>query len=74
MCVCLCVGIGACMLVCMWYTELTNVYRIGPLEQSSTDIVGQVLGHSVCGCVCVWRDFLNDSLPSQVLLLCTDML
>ena len=38
------VGIGACMLVCMWYTELTCI----PYWASSTDIVGQVLGPIMC--------------------------
>ena len=47
--VCVCVGICACMLVCMWYTELTCIlYWV-----SKTDIVGQVLGPSVCVCLCV---------------------
>ena len=36
-------GIGACMLVCVWYTELTCI----PYWASKTDIVGQVLGPSV---------------------------
>ena len=94
----------------MRYTELTCI----PYWASKTDIVGQVLGPSVCVCVCGYRcvhacmhvdwyteltcipywafrtefnghcgsgpvggggggrDFLNDNLPSQVLLLCTD--
>ena len=43
-------GIGACMLVCMWYSELTCI----PYWASKTDIVGQVLGPSVCA-VCGYR-------------------
>ena len=42
-------GIGACMLVCVWYTELTCLTYC----TSKTDIVGQVLGPSVCVCLCV---------------------
>ena len=42
------VGIGACMHVCVWYTELTCISN----GVSKTDIVvGKVL--SVCVCVCV---------------------
>ena len=53
-----CVFVCGYIRVCMWYTELTDVYHIGPLEQSSTDIVGQVpVCVCVCVCVqaCVWR-------------------
>ena len=43
------VGIGACMHVCVWYTELTCISN----GVSKTDIVvGKVL--SVCVCVCVF--------------------
>ena len=48
-CMCLC-GWGwdyrpyACMLVCVWYTELTCI----PYWASRMDIVGQVLSPSVC--------------------------
>ena len=43
------VGIGACMHVCVWYTELTCISN----GASKTDIVvGKVL--CVCVCVCVW--------------------
>ena len=51
MCACMCLcGWGseyrsyACMLVCVWYTELTCI----PYWASRVDIVGQVLGPSVC--------------------------
>ena len=40
-----CGGIGACMFECVWYTELTCI----PHWASETDIVGQVLGPSLCG-------------------------
>ena len=51
-------GIYACMLVCVWLTELTCI----PYWASETDIVGQVLSTSVCLCVgigvcmlvCLW--------------------
>ena len=46
------VGIGACMHVCVWYTELTCISN----GVSKTDIVvGKV--QCVCVCVCVdrWR-------------------
>ena len=43
------VGIGACMHVCVWYTELTCISN----GASKTDIVvGKVL--CVCVCVCVY--------------------
>ena len=51
------VGIGACMHVCVWYTELTCISN----GASKTDIVvGNVLCACVracvrvCVCVCVW--------------------
>ena len=44
------VGIGACMHVCVWYTELTCISN----GVSKTDIVvGKVLSVCVCVCVCV---------------------
>ena len=44
------VGIGACMHVCVWYTELTCISN----GVSKTDIVvGKVLYVCVCMCVCV---------------------
>ena len=44
------VGIGACMHVCVWYTELTCISN----GDSKTDIVvGKVLSLSLCVCVCV---------------------
>ena len=44
------VGIGACMHVCVWYTELTIICN----GVSKTDIVvGKVLCVCVCVCVCV---------------------
>ena len=43
------VGIGACMHVCVWYTELTCILN----GVSKTDIVvGKV--QCVCVCVCVY--------------------
>ena len=44
------VGIGACMQVCVWYTELTCISN----GVSKTDIV---VGKVQCVCVCVdrWR-------------------
>ena len=44
------VGIGACMHVCVWYTELTCISN----GVSKTDIV---VGKVQCVCVCVdrWR-------------------
>ena len=43
------VGIGACMHVCVWYTELTCISN----GVSKTDIVvGKVLCVCVCVCVC----------------------
>ena len=49
------VGIGACMHVCVWYTELTCISN----GVSKTDlVVGKVLYVCVCVCacmlVCVW--------------------
>ena len=41
-----CVGIGACMHVCVWYTELTCISN----GVSKTDIV---VGKVLCVCVCV---------------------
>ena len=38
------VGIGACMHVCVWYTEPTCI----PYWASRMDIVGQVLSPSMC--------------------------
>ena len=44
------VGIGACMHVCVWYTELTCISN----GASKTDIVvGKVLCVCVCVCVCL---------------------
>ena len=44
------VGIGACMHVCVWYTELTCISN----GVSKTDIVvGKVQFVCVCVCVCV---------------------
>ena len=46
------VGIGACMHVCVWYTELTCISN----GASKTDIVvGKVLSVCVCvlACLCV---------------------
>ena len=44
------VGIGACMHVCAWYTELTCISN----GVSKTDtVVGNVLCVCVCVCVCV---------------------
>ena len=40
------VGIGACMHVCVWYTELTCISN----GVSKTDIV---VGKVLCVCVCV---------------------
>ena len=40
------VGIGACMHVCVWYTELTIISN----GVSKTDIV---VGKVLCVCVCV---------------------
>ena len=46
------VGIGACMHVCVWYTELTCISN----GVSKTDIVvGKVLCVCVCVCVDRWR-------------------
>ena len=41
------VGIGACMHVCVWYTELTGISN----GASKTDIV---MGKVLCVCVCVY--------------------
>ena len=43
------VGIGACMHVCVWYTELTCISN----GFSKTDIV---VGKVQCVCVCVLTD------------------
>ena len=43
------VGIGACMHVCVWYTELTCISN----GVSKTDIV---VGKVQCVCVCVLTD------------------
>ena len=49
-CVCVCVFVGACMLVCVWYTELKCIPMYG-----QADIMGQVLGRVcdviVCRCM-----------------------
>ena len=45
------VGIGACMHVCVWYTELTCISN----GVSKTDIVVGIKG-PVCVCVCVLTD------------------
>ena len=45
------VGIGACMHVCVWYTELT--YRMGSLKQTLWWVRSSVC---VCVCVCVCVD------------------
>ena len=29
-CVCVCVCVGTCMLVCVWYTELTGIPDVQP--------------------------------------------
>ena len=44
------VGIGACMHVCVWYTEL-RVYQMGSLKQTLWWVRS-----SVCVCVCVLTD------------------
>ena len=54
------VGMGSCMHVCVWYTELTCISN-GAFK---TDIVvGKVLCVCVCVCacmlVCVWYTELN---------------
>ena len=54
------VGIGACMHVCVWYTELTFISN----GVSKTDIVvGKV--QCVCVCVCVdrWRGHSRCRVP-----------
>ena len=54
------VGIGACMHVCVWYTELTCISN----GVSKTDIVvGKV--QFVCVCVCVdrWRGHSRCRVP-----------
>ena len=43
------VGIGACMRVCVWYTELTCI-SMGPLKQTLWWVRSCVC---VCVCVCV---------------------
>ena len=43
------VGIGACIHVCVWYTELTFISN----GYSKTDIV---VGKVLCVCVCVLTD------------------
>ena len=43
------VGIGACMHVCVWYTELTCISN----GVSKTDIVRALRGKVLCVCVCV---------------------
>ena len=60
------VGIGACMHVCVWYTELTCKSN----GVSKTDIVvGKVQCVSVCVCVCVcvcvdrWRGHSRCRVP-----------
>ena len=45
------VGIGTCMNVCVWYTELTYIYRIGPLKQTFWWVRSSVC---VSVCVCVY--------------------
>ena len=58
---CVFVNVGACMLVCVWYTELTCIPYSG-LYRIRADIVGQVLGPGVCVCVC-------DQLSAQVVFI-----
>ena len=56
------VGIGACMHVCVWYTELTCISN----GASITDIVvGKVL--CVCVCVCVWLDSCVCGIQSRLI-------
>ena len=43
------VGIGACMHMCVWYTELTCISN----GVSKTDIVRALRGKVLCVCVCV---------------------
>ena len=43
-CVCVFVCVSACMLLCEWYTEPTCI----PYWAPRSDIVGQVLGPSMC--------------------------
>ena len=52
------VGIGACMHVCVWYTELTCISN----GVSKTDIV---VGKVQCVCVCVdrWRGHSRCRVP-----------
>ena len=52
------VGIGACMHVCVWYTELTCISN----GVSKTDIV---VGKVQCVCVCVdrWRSHSRCRAP-----------
>ena len=54
------VGIGACMHVCVWYTELTCISN----GVSKTDI-GWVRS-SVCVCVCVCVCVLTDGGATPV--------
>ena len=57
------VGIGACMHVCVWYTELTCISN----GVSKTDIVvGKVLYVCVCVCDCVCVFVLTDGGATPV--------
>ena len=57
------VGIGACMHVCVWYTELTCISN----GVSKTDIVvGKVQCVCVCVCVCVGVWVLTDGGATPV--------
>ena len=57
------VGIGACMHVCVWYTELTCISN----GVSKTDIVvGKVQFVCVCVCVCVCVWMLTDGGATPV--------
>ena len=56
------VGIGACMHVCVWYTELTCISN----GVSKTDIVGGRSSVCVCVCVCVRVCVLTDGGATPV--------
>ena len=57
------VGIGACMHVCVWYTELICISN----GVSKTDIVvGKVQWVGVCVCVCVCVCVLTDGGATPV--------